>query len=169
MILTTHAVVGAAIGTLLPGSPVLSAASGFISHFVLDAFPHWDYTLSSTKGMEGNKLQGDFIMGRNFIFDLLKIVLDAFVGILLVVLFFDIGGTPQEFLYSSVLWGALGAMLPDALQFVYYKLKREPLTSLQKFHIAIHSKRNFSKYTIIGPALQVAICVLVIVISRTFL
>lgn len=47
MILSTHAVVGGAIGSLFPSHPILVALLGFTSHFVIDAIPHWDYPLKS--------------------------------------------------------------------------------------------------------------------------
>jgi hypothetical protein len=47
MILTTHAVVGAALATFLPSHPVIAFAVGFASHFVLDAIPHVDYPIKS--------------------------------------------------------------------------------------------------------------------------
>jgi hypothetical protein len=39
---TPHLVVGAALGRRL--HPALGFAAGFISHVVLDAIPHWNYT-----------------------------------------------------------------------------------------------------------------------------
>jgi hypothetical protein len=47
MILTTHAVVGAALASFLPSHPTLAFAVGFASHFVLDAIPHLDYPIKS--------------------------------------------------------------------------------------------------------------------------
>jgi hypothetical protein len=42
MILSTHAIVGAAIASFLPSHPTIAFVLGFGSHFVLDAIPHWD-------------------------------------------------------------------------------------------------------------------------------
>ncbi|MFS8569817.1 MAG: hypothetical protein FWJ62_02185 [Thermaerobacter sp.] len=39
---TTHALAGAALGSLA-GGPVSAFALGLASHAVLDAIPHWDY------------------------------------------------------------------------------------------------------------------------------
>lgn len=47
MILSTHAIVGAAIATLFPDHPALAFISGVASHFAIDAIPHWDYRLRS--------------------------------------------------------------------------------------------------------------------------
>src|SRR5262249_61020943 len=47
MILSTHAIVGAAIASFLPSHPTTAFVLGFGSHFVLDAIPHWDYPIKS--------------------------------------------------------------------------------------------------------------------------
>jgi hypothetical protein len=47
MILSTHAVVGGAIASLIPGHPVLAFVIGTASHFAIDAIPHVDYPLYS--------------------------------------------------------------------------------------------------------------------------
>jgi hypothetical protein len=169
MILVTHAVVGGALGSLIPGAPILAGISGFLSHFVLDAFPHWDYPISSGKGIGENKMQGDIVVDKAFAKDLIKIGIDATIGIVAAIFFFQAGRSLEEILYSGVLWGALGAMLPDGLQFLYYKIKKEPLTSLQQFHISIHAKKSLNGYTFIGPLIQIALCVAVIVILHSAL
>jgi hypothetical protein len=43
MILTTHAVVGAALASFVPEHPAVAFVVGFGSHFILDAIPHVDY------------------------------------------------------------------------------------------------------------------------------
>jgi hypothetical protein len=47
MILSTHAVVGGAIASFMPGHPVLAFVIGAASHFAIDAIPHVDYPLHS--------------------------------------------------------------------------------------------------------------------------
>ena len=46
--LTTHAIVGAAIVHFMPSHPLAAVCLAFASHFLLDAFPHWDYPIWST-------------------------------------------------------------------------------------------------------------------------
>jgi hypothetical protein len=46
-ILSTHAIVGAAIASFLPSHPTTAFVLGFGSHFVLDAIPHWDCPIRS--------------------------------------------------------------------------------------------------------------------------
>jgi len=45
MILTTHAIVGAALASFLSSHPAAAFVAGFASHFVLDAIPHVDYPI----------------------------------------------------------------------------------------------------------------------------
>ena len=49
MTLATHAVVGAAAASLIPTHPFLGFIAGFVSHFAIDAIPHWEYSLASAK------------------------------------------------------------------------------------------------------------------------
>jgi hypothetical protein len=47
MILTTHAIVGAARASFMPSHPAAAFVVGFASHFALDAIPHVDYPIKS--------------------------------------------------------------------------------------------------------------------------
>jgi hypothetical protein len=138
MTLAQHAVVGASLASFIPNQPATAFAIGFLSHFLLDAIPHWDYDLKSRIENEHNPMNIDMVLNYNFLTDILKIGFDAIIGLILSYFIFI------YYLKISViviLAGSIGGMLPDALQFVYMKWKHEPLTSLQKFHIWVHSKR----------------------------
>lgn len=136
MILSTHAVVGAAIASLFPSHPVLAVAAAFASHFAIDAIPHWDYPLQSItigNGADNRRLKIDAALVR----DLGLIGFDAFAGLALAILLFATPATA----WITVL-GAVAGMLPDPLQFAHSICPREPLKSLQHFHSWIHSKRK---------------------------
>ncbi len=168
MVLFTHAVVGGAIGVALRSHPVSAFLFGFLSHFVLDAMPHWDYHLeSSRKHSSGDRLQGNFVMNRSFVFDLIKIGTDLLTGAVIVYLFLygDVLNI-SAFLVQGTFWGMVGGVLPDVLQFVYYKTKREPLTTLQKFHLSVHTQKRLDGRYVIGPLLQIGVVVLAVLISR---
>lgn len=137
MILTPHAVAGAAITSFFRLNPVTAFFAGFLSHFFLDAIPHWDYKLKSAEIDEAYPLNNNLLIGRGFYFDLVKMGFDLSLGLALALLFFFVGaGVP----FWSVMFGSLGAVIPDALQFVYMKwYKKEPLISLQKTHILFHA------------------------------
>jgi len=159
MTLGTHAVVGASVASLVPGSPVLAFILGFVSHFLLDAIPHWDYKLHSLERKNGDKMQSDMHFNRAFLFDLMHISFDALLGLLIAFIAFR--GSPA-FPYI-ILIGATGAMLPDALQFVYFKWKREPLRSLQRFHGWVHAKGRVH-----DPFLGIMFQIIVVIVAISF-
>ena len=165
MTLTTHAVVGATIASVMPNHPLLGFALAFMSHFLLDAIPHWDYALSSQKTDKSNRMNDDIIINRSFFTDLTKIGLDVLCGVLLVLFFFTLYG-------PHLLWlplvGVAGAILPDALQFAYWKYRHQPLTSLQRFHIWVHAKKDFNEKPTIGIPMQLAVIIFSIYIFKVY-
>jgi hypothetical protein len=161
MTLTTHAVVGAAIASSMPNYPVVGLILAFASHFVLDAIPHWDYPLSSQKTDNVNHMNDDMVINKDFFIDLLKIGTDMSCGVLLALLLFTLHG-PHLFWIPMI--GVFGAVLPDALQFAYFKWRREPLIALQRFHLWIHAKRDFDNKPLVGIPFQIAIMVLVVLV-----
>jgi hypothetical protein len=81
MILSTHAVVGAALAGLMPFHPVAAFVTGFASHFVIDAIPHWDYPLRSIS--LGPGARNDVRMSAARIRDLALIGFDGLAGLAL--------------------------------------------------------------------------------------
>ena len=135
MILSTHAVVGAALATLMPSHPVAAFVAGFASHFVIDSIPHWDYSLRSRSWRAGARNNWRISAAR--IRDLAVIGFDAFAGLALAV---GIFGTKANMV--AVLAGAVGGMLPDPLKLVYMLYPRQPLATLVRFHNWMHTKRK---------------------------
>jgi hypothetical protein len=137
----------------MPNHPALAFASGIASHFAIDAIPHWDYPLRSLslKPGAGRTITLNYSLFR----DLGLITLDACVG-LAVALWLYASPTAA----MAVLLGALGAMLPDPLQIAYKLYPREPLRSLQRFHVWIHTKHRLSWP--IGVSSQLSFIVLVV-------
>jgi hypothetical protein len=135
MILSTHAVVGGAIASLMPGHPVLAFVVGVASHYAIDAIPHVDYPLYSISV----RRSAPSAMTLNWLLvqDLGLITLDACVGLAIVIWLYASPGAT-----TAVLAGAIGAMLPDPLQVVHKLYPREPLRSLQRFHAWMHTKRR---------------------------
>lgn len=153
MILSTHAVVGGAIASLIPGHPVLAFVIGVASHFAIDAIPHVDYPLYSitVKRSAPSALTLDWLLVQ----DLGLITLDACVGLAIVLWLYASPGATV-----AVLAGALGGMVPDPLKLLQKLYPREPLRSLQRFHLWIHTKRRLSWP--LGVASQLAFVALVI-------
>ena len=137
MILSTHAIVGAAIASLMPDHPALALASGIASHFAIDAIPHWDYSLRAISVRPNSRAA--LILNWSLCRDLGLIGLDACVGLAIALWLY--AGPGAEL---SVLLGALGAMLPDPLQLAHRLYPREPLRTLQRFHVWIHTDRKLT-------------------------
>ncbi|HEY4499834.1 MAG TPA: hypothetical protein VJH70_01745 [Candidatus Paceibacterota bacterium] len=165
MILVTHGIVGGAIGRFLPTHPILAFALGFLSHFVIDAIPHWHYPLTSIEEDTQNPLNNDLPVTKKAIRDFFAIGVDCLSGIL-IALYFLKGDFSMDTAFISIVAGALGGIVPDALQFVYWKWRREPLVSLQKFHLYIHSKMNIDDQYLVGITTQTTFAILVIWITN---
>ena len=101
MILSTHAIVGAAIASFLPSHPATAFVLGFGSHFVLDAIPHWDYPISSAS--VNPKIGAPLTFDRGLLRDLALIGSDGLLGILGALLLF----ASSEGLWSILLGKAL--------------------------------------------------------------
>jgi hypothetical protein len=161
LFLSTHAVVGAAIGSLLPSHPIAAAVLGFASHFPLDAIPHWDYPIRSAfvNPAIGGRLERD----RALMLDAATIGADALFGLVGSALLF---ATPTGM--SAVVLGACGAILPDPLQFVHAHFPREPLRSIQRFHRWAHTKKPMKRQVVWGIVSQMALVVMVVALAKAW-
>ena len=146
MTLTTHAIVGAAMASLVPGQPVLGFALGFASHFAIDSIPHWaegTLLLRSVVYDPEHELETDMQLGKNFIYDLAVLAADSLLGVfgalLILFYFFHVP-------FLIVLMGAVAGQLPDALQFVYFKTRWAFMTPMQIFHGAIQEEHESLLY-----------------------
>lgn len=159
MTLTTHAVVGAAVASLMPAHPVLGICAAFASHFAIDAIPHWDYPILSAaiNPLQGGAMRYD----KNLLLDVARIGTDLAFGLLLAVALF---ATPQ--LFWVVFLGACAGILPDPLQFAYLRIRREPLVTLQRFHEWIHSDNHLLNAKVFGIFSQTLLVALVVVATR---
>lgn len=167
MILATHAIVGAGIAAAVPSQPALGFGLAFASHFLLDMIPHWDYALKSRHEDHRDLSKDDMLINRDFVRDLAKIGMDFAIGIILAGFFFGIYTlrlSPQGDPGSVWLLGALAGMLPDFLQFAYFKIRREPLTSLQRFHQWIHTSHRLKKRWFIGLTSQTLLVIICLVL-----
>jgi hypothetical protein len=164
MTLSTHAVAGAFVGALVSQNLAVAAVVGFASHFLLDAIPHWDYKLASSHQDRANPMNNDIdAFDRHFIIDLAKIGLDVVLGLGIVFLLF------QNSSFSVIVGAFIGAvfgMLPDPLQFVYMKFRREPFVSLQKFHMFMHAKTHLDTRPVLGIGSQLILITFIIYLTH---
>lgn len=165
MTLASHAIAGAAVASFFPKNPVAAFVFGFLSHFVLDAVPHGHYTLRSRTHHPENPLSEDMPWGKNLFFDLVKIGADFLLGLGLGIVLFQNPGMPVNWV---IILGAIAGMAPDALQFVYWKIRREPLISLQKFHIWMHTKKNFNAKPFIFAGVELSVIIFSVLLVGFF-
>jgi len=170
MILSVHATFGAAVASLVPTHPVEAFAFGFISHLALDAIPHRDYDLISIESAPGGepKLMDAVYRKFRLLRDITIVSFDALIGLFLAFLFFFNPTYPWIFLL-----GAIGAMLPDFMTFMYLTLKHKALGLFFSFHFGImHSKVILKLSQIKGVLLQfitIAILILIMFAIKNFL
>ncbi len=105
----------------------------------------------------------DMTIDRRFVRDLAFVGADCIGGFILVLFIFQ-GGLGYNSATLSLVSGAVGGVFPDFLQFVYFKIRREPFTSLQRVHNWIHAKRRLHGF--VGIASQLAILAIVVLISK---
>lgn len=151
MTLAAHSVVGATVVKVLPFNPFLAIFLAFMSHFVLDAIPHWDYPLKSAVKTTGDVAGVKFLKGRLFWRDLTIIAFDLLLGLSLIWFLY----TPDFGLWFWLLLGVGAAVLPDFLQFAYGKYGGSVLTFFQSWHNYCHSKFSLNNYFWPGVILQI--------------
>lgn len=164
MTLLTHAIVGASVGKIFSGGNIIVGSTlAFLSHFAIDAIRHGHYSLRSKVRDEKDPLNSDMVVGKSFLFDLVKIGLDFSFGLIFAQLFFN--GPSPTIDWTIMLYAFMGT-LPDALQFAYFKIRKEPLTSLQKFHIFIHSKKNFNNNPKIAVLIETTTSATAVILAK---
>jgi hypothetical protein len=129
MILFCHILVGAAIAVKLD-MPCLSFLLAFLSHYVLDCLPHWEYSIYSISSKQWRNTGKEFLKG----------IIDFLLGMLLV--FALVKNQPIIFI------AALFAVLPDGLTLLNLLFPNKFLTALSKFHKKTHW------FTPLNPAKQ---------------
>lgn len=114
MLITNHVLSGAVLGAVLP-SPVAAFGAGVVSHFALDALPHWGVT---DPGQFLDVAVRDGLLGL------------ATIGVVA-------ASTPPR-RRTSVLCGIAGATLPDLDKPAQLFFGRDPFPGLvNRFHQAV--------------------------------
>ena len=91
--------------------------------------------ISIGKGADNRRLR----LSRSVLTDLAVIAVDACAGLALASWLF---ATPASGWVVAL--GAIGATLPDPLQFAHSLFPREPLNTLQRFHAWVHARRKLA-------------------------
>ena len=169
MILSVHFIAGSAITKLIPNK-LIAYPLAFLSHFLLDALPHTDYSL---KGISSGWKK------QNFYESVCSLVLDLAFGIAFIIIWamafdnFDV--------WPALIGGFLGT-LPDFLNLIVYALhnknlllfiKGHPLTDLEefktktqnpyyRFHHFFHNKKEPSNF--VGVLTQIIVFLISLII-----
>lgn len=149
MMTVPHAVAGAALGSMIgdhTGSVVIAFTVGIASHYVLDAFPHWERIYKPAGDINFDTTDAAHEWPRHiFVQAALDVIAAAFIvwGIISFL-------TPGDLLVgSNIFWGAFGAVLPDLIDNVPFWNTRLQKTKLfaatAKFHNRIHICEDWPK------------------------
>lgn len=158
MILTSHSITGAAVASIFPQKPILGFLAGFLSHFLLDAIPHWDYPLRS--GFLNPRVASPFKVEKALLWDVLTVGSDILFGLIAALLIFS------NIPLNIVLLGVFAGILPDALQVPFSRTKFSLFIAIQNFHKRIQAGKQVHSF-IIGITIQ-AILIFAIVMVAGF-
>ncbi len=169
MTLASHSVVGALVAKAVPGfHPVIQFFFGFISHFLVDAVPHGHYSLGAKQPDPEDPFHAAMPLDKSSLKDFSKIGLDLLIGGAVTFLF--LGGFDLRS-YLTLAVGAFGGILPDVLQFVYWKTRKTPLGAplkiIQKFHLkTMHTKILLDKNRLLTYSIEAATILLSVLIGK---
>ncbi len=145
MTLTTHAIVGAAVASVIPSHPVIGFIGGFASHFAIDSIPHWAEGEILLRSVDRPKTPASRTVraSKDLAHDFVVVGLDSLLGFLAAAaILWGLFGAP---LYI-VLLGAFAGQLPDGLQFLYFIFKPRFMVPLQTFHERIQEEHTNIAY-----------------------
>jgi len=123
MVITPHLLAGAAIGA---HSPNVWAAFcfGFISHYLLDSLPHWEY-------LNNLKLTRLIYFVKIFIDFIIAMIIVSFIA------------WPLKLM---IIFGIIGALLPDIIEFLHQSCKIKIFRPLSLFHKKMHYYKRVSLF-----------------------
>lgn len=153
MLITPHVLAGAALASVFPNTLSGKLAGfmvGWVSHYVLDAFPHWERIFGPHDNLDLRKKP--YSKWPNHVF--VQAFMDTIIGFILLV--WLSGRTDVYFCWQSTLfWGGVGGMLPDVLDNVpawqNYTKNVRLWRAIERLHRNVHipavRQRKLPKYT----------------------
>ncbi len=125
MFITTHAAIGALIGSVLPGHPYLVTVLAVISHFVTDIIPHGD-----------SQLYKGFTSGGKVKRAIAYVTIDAVFAMLFVLYLLN----NAHFVNTrTVSIGIAAAVIPDLAVASYELFKFKKMKWFHKLHFWFHN------------------------------
>lgn len=162
MILISHALVGTALtGKHFQGGMIFAIA--FASHYILDAIPHWHYSVPQIQKVM-NDTTGRETLSFQMIFfpDFLKIAVDCIVGGVLS--YFIFGGSME-----NILLAVMGAVAPDVLVGLSRFYPQYVLELHYRFHSWAHSNMRLDDQPFLGIVTQVIFVIVMVIVSKKIL
>jgi len=153
MYLTIHAAAGALIGSYINQS-FIAFIVGFISHLFLDMLPHSDANFSA-KGHTAKSLRKMYF---NKIIGL--VYLDLCLSIIVAAALFT---NNLHFLTRPIIWGMVGAILPDIFQALnFFWPKNRILSRFNEFHHFIHYSPKKQISIVVGHLTQFITLIIIV-------
>ncbi|MBI4993349.1 hypothetical protein HZC33_00070 [Candidatus Wolfebacteria bacterium] len=183
MILSSHIVAASALSAPLINQPfsflnsALVFIISFLSHFLIDMIPHWDY---KTAFGEKIKKADEFVDSKElknlFQSDLVKFFFDGILGIVLSLAIFNFSDFLIDFNFEKIFMFSLiilGGILPDALNAFYFFRKKylnekSFLEYFHRFHNSVHGKSIFNGKFFLGAFSQILTIVEIIFLIKLF-
>src|SRR3989344_76146 len=139
MTLATHIVVAGAVASPFLPNPLVGFLAGFLSHYVVDAIPHWDWPLKSIRiNLQGRKYKTNFSSGT-IIFDTMMMLSDMALGFL--ALFLVLQGNFSINAAVALFAAAVGGVLPGGMDIFFLAFRKEPFVTHHRFHSWAHTRR----------------------------
>lgn len=158
MILASHIIAASAITSSLVLKPptIANAAAiffiSFVSHYLLDFIPHWEYELSFFNG-ENKKF---------FLKDLIKIFIDLSLGAIIGFLIIGLSVSFEGIFKLSLI--IFFSCLPDILEAGSIFWKKFSFVQLKKMHYFFHSKIEFKDKPVKGIIIQIITLLILIIL-----
>lgn len=169
MILTPHILIGVAIGYRFENYFVIFGLS-FLSHFALDAIPHWEYQIANTQKnirLNKTKLRSELHKIKKNGTQLTKfhkIFADLIFGILLAIvsIYFITGQMPNLLFVAT---GIFGSLFPDGFSLLYFNYDFGYTESFTVCHFWIHCSQilGFFSGLIINILVYIAFVLILII------
>ena len=124
MTLTTHATMGAVIGTIIP-NPFAAFIVSFVVHLLVDIIPHGDSRMSDNYRIHRKKRKQAVAY----------VALDSIIAIFFVLFIMDVRDIDRT---PALTWGIAGGVLPDMLVAIYELTKTKYLRWFFRLHFYFH-------------------------------
>lgn len=111
-------------------------------------------------------MKNDMVIGKHFASDVALIGCDALVGVGISLFVFSYLLHLPPVL---ILIGIAGGILPDPLQFVYWKFRHEPIKSLQRLHMWVHAQSDLDARPLLGAGSQILLMGLSVILLKLIL